>query len=138
VTYAPGTLTAVAFRDGQETGRSSLQAPRQTVALEAVADRTSLHAGPRDLAFVDLLLTDGQGVLRTSQDREVEVVVSGAGTLQALGSAAPVTEEGFTSSTCRTHEGRALAVVRPTGPGAITVTVRASGCAEVVLDLEAR
>lgn len=137
VTYAPGTLTAVACRDGVETGRSSLVTPRATVALKAVADRTSLHAGPRDLAFVDLLLTDGQGVLRTSQDREVEVVVSGAGTLQALGSAAPVTEEGFTASSCRTHDGRALAVVRPTGAGSITVTVRASGCADAVVELEA-
>jgi hypothetical protein len=137
VTYAPGTLTAVAYRDGVESGRSSLVSPADAVALEAVADRTALRANPQDLAFVDLLLTDGQGVPRTSQDRQVEVTVSGPGVLQALGSAAPVSDEGFTASSCRTYDGRALAVIRPTGPGPVLVTVRAEGCAEVVVELEA-
>jgi beta-galactosidase len=136
VAYEPGTLTAVAFRDGTETSRSSLVAPQDRVELEAVADRTSLQSGPCDLAFVDLLITDGQGVLRTARDLEVQVTVSGAGILQALGSAAPLSDEGFTSPSCRTYEGRALAIVRPTGPGDILLTVQAPGCDEVVLELK--
>jgi hypothetical protein len=48
--------------------------------------------------------------------------------LQALGSANPATAEGFGEAACTTFEGRALAVVRPTGAGRITVTARTEGC----------
>ena len=46
-----------------------------------------------------------------------------------LGSANPRTEEPFGESTHNTFHGRALAVVRPTAPGTVTVTVAASGLA---------
>ena len=43
--------------------------------------------------------------------------------LQGLGSGNPCTEETFGVATHDTFNGRALAVVRPTGAGTITVTV---------------
>ena len=62
--------------------------------------------------------------------------VDGPGVLQALGSANPATEEGFTETSCTTFDGRALAVVRPTGAGQITVRATAEGCEpqQVVID----
>ena len=40
--------------------------------------------------------------------------------LQGLGSGNPCTEETFTADLHDTFDGRALAVIRPTGPGTIT------------------
>jgi beta-galactosidase len=37
-----------------------------------------------------------------------------------------------------TFVGRALAVIRPTGPGTVTVTVSASGCDTVTVTVELR
>jgi beta-galactosidase len=126
--YEPGELEAVARRGGEPIGHASLRSAAGTVLLAVEADRKAIRAHPLDLAFVSLTLVDGQGVLYRSADRPVTVSVDGPGVLQALGSANPCTEEGFGDATCSTFDGRALAVVRPTGAGRIVVTVTAEGC----------
>jgi len=124
--YAPGELTAVAYTRGTETGRASLASAGDDLRLSLESDRTEL--GNTDLAFVDITLTDNSGVVHHALDRSVTVAVAGPAVLQALGSANPVTDEGFRNDTHLTFDGRALAIVRPTGPGAITVTATAEGC----------
>ena len=57
--------------------------------------------------------------------------------LQGFGSAAPATEESYLDDVHTTFDGRALAVVRPTGAGTITVTASAPGCEDVVVRVEA-
>jgi beta-galactosidase len=98
------------------------------VRLDVSADRPHITAHPHDLAFVALTLVDDEGVLHGSADRRVGLALEGPGILQALGSADPATEEGFGDTTCTTFDGRALAVIRPTGPGQIVVTVTADEC----------
>ena len=57
--------------------------------------------------------------------------------LQGFGSGNPSTEEQFTDAVHTTFEGRALAIVRPTAAGSITLTATAAGCDPVSLDLTA-
>jgi beta-galactosidase len=71
-------------------------------------------------------------------DREVTVTVAGPGVLQGFGSAAPATEESYLDDVHTTFDGRALAVLRPTGPGTVTVTASAPGCDDVRVTVEAR
>jgi hypothetical protein len=68
----------------------------------------------------------------------VTVTVEGPAVLLGLGSGNPCTEETFGADTHDTFEGRALAVVRPTGAGTITVTVAAPGCETRTVTVEAR
>ena len=137
--YEPGLLEAVAWRAGAESGRSALRSATGPVLLDAQVDRPVIDAGPGDLAYVTLSLFDAAGTLHRASDRRVEVALEGPGVLQALGSADPATEEGFSATACTTFDGRALAVVRPTGAGRITVVATAEGCApqEVVVDARA-
>ena len=71
----------------------------------------------------------------TGADRPVTVQVSGAGEHAGMCSANPRTTERFADTTWRTFDGRALAVVRPTTSGEITVTVSAEGLGEQALTL---
>ena len=71
------------------------------------------------------------GTPHTAADRPVAVAVSGAGVLSGFGSADPSTEERFDATERRTYEGRALAVLRPTGPGKIRLVASAPECAPV-------
>jgi len=137
-TYQPGTLVAVAYRDGTEIGRASLVTPVGDVALDVAADRAEIRADATDLAYVSITLVDGNGTTWTSADRAVTVTVDGPAVLLGLGSANPCTEETFGADTHDTFEGRALAVVRPTGPGPITVTVASPGCETRAVTVEAR
>jgi beta-galactosidase len=136
--FEPGLLEAVARRGGEERGRTSLRSAAGPVLLDARVDRPVIAAHAGDLAFVGLNLVDAEGALHSSADRQVRVEVQGAGVLQALGSANPAGEEGFTGPICTTFDGRALAVVRPTGAGPITLTATAEGCEPQHLGVDAR
>lgn len=127
LTYHPGELECVAYADGQPTGRASLRSAADRRVVVATPDRDMLDAEGGDLCFVDVALTDGTGVVHTGSDRAVRVTVAGPAVLQALGSANPITEETFCQPTHETYNGRALAIIRPTGAGEITVVVGADG-----------
>ena len=68
------------------------------------------------------------------------MAVRGAAVLAGMCSANPKTTERFDADTWTTFDGRALAVVRPTGPGTITLSVSSDGLEpieiEVVADIE--
>ena len=98
--------------------------------LVASADRSRIQPDPGDLAYISIEFRDGRDVLNSSEDALVHVSVDGPGELVALGSARPATEDRFDSTSCTTFDGRALAIVRPTGEGQITVTVRSPGLAD--------
>ena len=135
-TYEPGLLEAVARRGDAEIGRTQLRSATGPVLLDVRADRSEIRADPSDLAFVELTLVDAAGSLYTAADRRVAVELDGPGVLQGLGSANPCTEEGFTDVACTTFDGRALAVVRPTGAGTIALVATADGCEPVRVCVE--
>ena len=107
------------------------------MSIRARADRDILRADDTDLAFVAIELIDLYGTLATMHDRAITVEVAGAGVLQALGSARPVTAERFDAATHMTFDSRALAVVQPTSVGEITVTVEGEDLDPVALALRA-
>jgi beta-galactosidase len=137
VTYQPGELTAVARTAGEEIGRFSLRSATGPVRLGATSDREVIRADDTDLAYVDVTLRDAAGTVVLGADRQVRVSVEGSGVLQAFGSAAPATEESYRDEVHTTFDGRALAVVRPTGVGTITVTAWADDCESVFVTIEA-
>jgi len=136
-TYAPGELTAVAFRDGTESGRMSLSTPTGPLALDVRVDRARIAADDRDLAYVEITLVDEAGQVHAGRDQAVTVAIDGPAVLQGLGSGNPCTEESFGSPTHDSFHGRALAVIRPTAAGTITVTVSADGADDRTVTIEA-
>jgi hypothetical protein len=137
VPYAHGELVAVAYVDGRERGRSVLLSASGPTILQASPDRLELTADHRDLAFVAVELRDAAGTLITCDDREIAAEVRGAGVLQGFGSARPSTTEGYGTGRHTTFEGRALAIVRPTGKGPIVLTVSSQGLGTVEVNLRA-
>ena len=136
--YEPGVLEAVGWRNGAETGRTTLRSADGRVQLSVAADRAEISATSSDLAFVELSLVDELSVVHTTADRTITVTLDGPGELQGLGSADPCSEESFTGSACTTFRGRALAVIRPTGAGTIEFTATAEACDPVHVSIQAR
>ena len=134
--FEPGEIVAVAYRDGAEVARTALHSGTGLAALDVRADRTEIRADDTDLAYIDITLVDDAGRLHHTEDRAVTVEVDGPAVLQGLGSANPRTEETFGEPTHDTFHGRALAVVRPTAPGTITVTVTSDGLAARQVTIE--
>lgn len=120
-----------------ETGRFTLRSASDHVELRLHADRMKLKADDRDLSYIDILITDENGIVQNMADRRVQVSVGGAGMLVGLGSANPVGSDSFRSDTATTHDGHAQAIIRPTGKGVIDVRIAAEGLKEKCLILHA-
>ena len=126
VAYQPGELTAVAVRGGTVSEKVSLRTAANDATLTVVADRTLIRADTTDLSYIDIAISDTSGTVHVLRGDDISVTVHGSGVLQGFGTAAPATEDDYTASTTAAYLGRALAVVRPTGPGEIRVVATTS------------
>ncbi len=123
--YAPGVLTAVSYdAAGSKTGESSLVSAKDAgVCISLENPDMPVHEG--DVLYIDVTISDRDGVTESAADRSLSVSVEG-GTLLGYGSANPRTEERFTSGTYTTYYGRSLAIVRAGKPGTMLIHI-ASG-----------
>ena len=128
VTYQPGTLEAVCYTDGRETGRTALRtagAPEK-LSVQVTHPEIPVTSG---VSFLIVELTDRDGIVNRHVSKKVSVEVEGAGSLAALGSADPSSEGSYLDNSCETYDGRVMAAVRGGGePGTVTVRISAEGC----------
>ena len=122
--FAAGEVTAIARNADGSEARWSLTTPEGLPTLRVRTDRTIIDASDGDLAFVDVSLEDDAGRVFRQGAEPFSVVVEGDGVLQGVGNGNPQSQDSFRSGVGNTYEGRALAIVRPTGAGEITVTVK--------------
>jgi beta-galactosidase len=128
IPYAPGTLRAVGFINGQEAASVALQSAGPPKKLRLTVDRPDLRADRNDLAYVTVEVVDAAGERVTSAAVPVRFTVSGDGELAAVGSANPCAPASFRAPERTTFEGRCLAILRPTGqPGRIVLKAEAEG-----------
>ncbi|MDR0910845.1 MAG: DUF4982 domain-containing protein [Spirochaetaceae bacterium] len=126
--YSPGKLEAVAYTDGKETGRYALQTAGE-VSFIMLHQEDVISTGST-IIYVAISLVDKDGIVNTASDKEIRLSIDGPALLQGFGSARPITEESFTDSIHTTFNGRALAVLRRTGEGSITIKASCTGLAE--------
>jgi beta-galactosidase len=126
--YQPGKLEAVAFTNGKETGRYSLESAGANLRLHIVPENTHIKNNGQDLAFINISITDENGIIHTHQDRPVKLTVEGAGSLIGFGSGSPEVTESYIDKECTTYNGRVLAVLLPMCSGSIKVVAEAEGC----------
>jgi beta-galactosidase len=130
VTYQPGTIVAVGFTGGRETGRTTLSTASAPAALRLTPDRAVIRATYGDLVYVTVEIVDREGVVVKAARSEVSIDVVGAGELAAVGTADPVSQESCADTKCTAFEGRLMAIVRGTGEaGEIRVKASAEGLA---------
>ena len=139
ITYEPGELLAVSYRDGEETGRDVLYTAKDEVQMQVDCEGEVLKADGEDLAFVTVKLTDDKGVENLFAQKEIIVTVEGAGTLQGFGNADPRAIGSYDDTTWNTFDGYVMAVVRA-GKEAGTIKVRfeAEGCESREIEIQVR
>ncbi len=135
VPYEAGVLKAVGLDGGKAAAETQVETVGAAVGLRLSADRAQLH-GQDDLAYVTVEIVDGAGRVHPAADRPVFFSAQGAGSIAAVGSANPVSEESYRGNQRTPYRGRALVVVKAGGqPGEIRLRAQADGldAAEVVL-----
>ena len=136
VVYEPGLILAVAYQDGQVTGRDSITTCAKPSAIHLDADRLELKASYGDLAYITATVTDETGSIVPYANTELFFEVIGAGELAAVGTSDPMSEESYVGNRRKAFEGSALIVVRSIGTaGDIVVTASADGLEAVSIQV---
>ena len=125
VPYTPGSLKAVGVDGGQVVATTVLQTVGDAVQLRLTADRKSLRAGGDDLAFITVEAIDAESRLQINAAQSVQLAVSGAGTIVALGNGDGTSTNPYQGDRLTLFHGRGLVVVR-TGEDPGTIHLKAS------------
>ncbi|GHE06661.1 glycoside hydrolase family 2 TIM barrel-domain containing protein [Streptomyces alanosinicus] len=127
VPFRPGELKAVARRGGKVVATDVLRTAGAAHAVRLTADRTSLAADGRSLAFVTAEIVDAHGVPVPDAGHLITFDVTG-GSLAGVDNGREESAERYQASTRTAFHGKALAIVRSgTRPGALKVTAHADG-----------
>ncbi|MFF4272606.1 glycoside hydrolase family 2 TIM barrel-domain containing protein [Streptomyces sp. NPDC001536] len=127
VPYRAGELKAVARRGGKVVATDVLRTAGPARAVRLTADRESLAADGRSLAFVTAEIVDARGVVVPDAEHLITFAVKG-GSLAGLDNGREESAERYQAGTRTAFRGKALAIVRAgTEPGALKVIARAEG-----------
>ena len=136
IPYHAGVLEAKAYDEqGNCIAATQLSTAHQETHLHLKPEQRILS--PSDLAYVRILLGDEQGELHPLARCRIKVQVEN-GTLIGLGHGCPYNAESYLDDTTSTYYGEALAVIRPSGTGDVTITATSPcGSASAVVQVQA-
>ena len=137
--YRPGKLEAISYdENGIEIAREQLISATGKEQIVLQPEEIKIHADGTDLAYINILIADEQGVPWLLRDRQLTVEVTGAGKLVALASGNPETTEKFSDNSYTTYHGRLLAIVQSTGDqGKISISVTGNNLEKASADINA-
>ena len=130
VVYKPGTVEVVVYRGGREWARDKVVTASAAASIAASVD----YAG-EDLSYVVADILDKAGVLVPDAGNELTFSVKGPAELLATDAGDPTSHVPFYSHRLPAFHGKASAIIRRTGPGAVTVTVKSHGLRTATLTL---
>jgi len=139
VSYQPGELRAVAYRDGEEIGEAQVETAGPPAALRLSTDRDLVRADGEDLAFVTVEALDSAGRPNPLAENLVHFTVTGAGHIEAVGNGNPLSFEPFQADRRQLFYGKALLILRPDAGegGAILVEATSPGLGAASLKIDA-
>ena len=131
VLYEPGTVDVIAYKDGREWARDRVVTAGKAVRIEASVD----YAGG-DLTYVTADILDRRGTLVPDAAHELSFHVKGPAVVLATDAGDPTSHVLFRSATLPAFHGKASAIIRRTGPGPVSVTVKAKGLKSDTIGLQ--
>jgi beta-galactosidase len=123
VPFEPGTLRAVASKDGKVLAMHELRTAGKPAKIMLETDRSELRDAWDDVAFVHATVVDEKGTPVPDASDPVKFEISGPGTILAVDAGDPMSTEPFQTNQCKPFHGLCAALVRSTAPsGQITLT----------------
>jgi beta-galactosidase len=137
LTFAKGTLRAVARNGGREVANDVLVTAGAPARIALVSERTGLAADWEDAGYVKATVVDANGVPCPNATTMITFSVAGAGVLAAVDSGDLTSHASYQGSQCAAYQGQCSAIVKANGAGKITLTASAPGLAAASVTLAA-
>lgn len=129
ITYEPGTIEAVSYKDGKEVARDSRTTSSEAVAVRLTADRNVIKADGYDLSYITVDAIDAEGREVPDANDMLHFSVKGAGELFGVDNGNASDTLSLKGSDKALFSGKALGVVRSfkDKKGTATLCVNAYG-----------
>ena len=125
VTYEPGEVRAVSYKDGKEWATAVVRTANAPAKLELTPDRAKIRADGLDLSFVTLRILDDKGVPAPTAKNSIRFSVDGPGEIVATDNGDPTNLVSFQSPEREAFNGLCLVIVRGKPGAAGKITLRA-------------
>ena len=139
VPWAAGTLRAEGTRGGSVVVTEEVKTADAAAQVALSADRNTIHADGRDLAFITADIQDANGFLVPTAVNALTFSITGPGEIVGLDNGDAIDTAPYKGTSRNAFSGKALAVVRSTGSiGPIVVSASSSGltAASLMVDAE--
>lgn len=140
VVYIPGELRVVTYKGGQVWATDTVKTVGEATQLQLTADRTRIRNDGKDLSFIILHVTDGEGLMAPHANNTIQFELSGPGEIVATDNGNPADLMAFHSTERKAFNGLALVVVRAIAgsTGQINVSAKSSGLtpAQTAVDVQ--
>ena len=139
VAYVPGEITAVAYdENGAEIARDTEHSFGDPAKIVLQPENTSITADGRDLLFVEIGVTDGDGYPVKNATNRIHISVEGAGRLIGLDNGDSTDYDNYKATSRRLFSGKLLAVIAAKKePGKIVVKATSVGLRAAAVTLQA-
>jgi len=128
--WSAGSVRAECRRGGSVVARDEVRTAGAAARVALSADRPTIAADGRDLAFITGDIQDAAGVLVPAAASSVSFALTGPGQLVGVDNGNPIDTASYQGTSRRTFNGKVLAIVRSTGTaGPIAVTASSAGLA---------
>jgi beta-galactosidase len=139
VTFAKGTLRAVARNKGQEVATDELKTAGAPARIILTTSRPKLGASWDDAAYITARVVDANGILCPNADNQITFSMTGPSLLAAVDNGNVASHEGYQVNQRKAYQGQCIAIVKAKSAGAgITVKASAPGLTDGTVTMETK
>jgi beta-galactosidase len=139
VTYEPGRVRAVAYREGEVIGEAAMVTAGAASEIRLAPDRTVLSADGMDLSYVLIEAFDRAGNPHPLADARVRISIDGPAHIAGVGNGNPQSFEPFRADYVDLFFGKAMLIVgagQQAGRVTVRVTAEGLGSASTTIRIE--
>ena len=137
VTFAKGTLRAVARTQGQEVAIDELKTAGPPARIVLTTSRPKLGTSWDDAAYVTARVVDANGILCPNADNQITFSLTGPALLAAVDNGNVASHESYQANQRKAFQGQCVAIVKAkSGGGGITVKASAPGLTDGAVTME--
>jgi len=111
VTYQPGELKAVAYKEGVVIGEEILKTAGEPTQIRLTPDRSTIHADGMDLSYILVEALDKEGNVCPLASNKIELSISGPGRIAGVGNGNPQSFDSFQANYVNLFYGKAMIIL---------------------------
>jgi len=128
VTYQPGELKAVAYKEGTFIGEQLLKTAGSPYQIRITPDRSVIHADGLDLSYILVEAYDKDGNLCPLANNVVDISLSGPGHIAGVGNGNPQSFDPFQANQVKLFYGKAMIIIgSESKKGEVKITAASQG-----------